>query len=311
MHSLLRKGKYLTVWMKGDKMKGYFEGWYFKQQNRDVAMALIPAVHRDKIGKWSASLQVITSDKSCVMWLPFTDVFYERSPLKVNFGRNLFSLDGIQVDMVQDGCELKGELEFKGIRPPAYDIMGPFSLIPGMQCGHSLFSMRHEVRGKLTLNGENFDFSQGSGYIEGDRGRSFPKEYLWTHCNFNHISGKGSIMLAVADIPMVYESFTGIIGFVCFRGKEYRFATYLGAKIQFLDENTVKVEQGSYVLIVQLLGENHQILRVPLMGDMSRKIKESLCCKVKYLFKYEGKPMLEFTTNRASFEKEYHKNKKW
>lgn len=38
-------------------------------------------------------------------------------------------------------------------------------------------------------------------------------------------------MLSVADIPVMGLRFTGIIGVVLWRGKEYRLATYLGAKV--------------------------------------------------------------------------------
>ena len=41
----------------------YFEGWYLKCQTRDGrALALIPAVHQDRTGRRSASLQVLAED---------------------------------------------------------------------------------------------------------------------------------------------------------------------------------------------------------------------------------------------------------
>ena len=39
-------------------------------------------------------------------------------------------------------------------------------------------------------------------------------------------------MLSVADIPFAGTHFTGSVGSVFFRGKEYRLATYKGLKIQ-------------------------------------------------------------------------------
>lgn len=38
-------------------------------------------------------------------------------------------------------------------------------------------------------------------------------------------------MLSVADIPMAGIHFTGIIGAILWMGKEYRIATYLGARV--------------------------------------------------------------------------------
>lgn len=38
----------------------WFEGWYFKHQGEEGGLALIPAIHRERRGDWTASLQVIT-----------------------------------------------------------------------------------------------------------------------------------------------------------------------------------------------------------------------------------------------------------
>ncbi len=103
-----------------------------------------------------------------------------------------------------------------------------------------MWSMRHEVRGRVEVNGKLFDFSRGVGYWEGDRGRSFPKEYAWTQCLFKG----GSLMLSVADIPMAKMHFTGIIGVVLWKGREYRLATYLGARVVVNRNGMLRIVQG-------------------------------------------------------------------
>ena len=60
--------------------------------------------------------------------------------------------------------------------------MGPFRFLPGMECSHGVISMGHALEGTLTLNGAVLDFAGGTGYVETDRGRSFPSAYLWTQC---------------------------------------------------------------------------------------------------------------------------------
>jgi hypothetical protein len=112
--------------------------------------------------------------------------------------------------------DLSGDLRYTAPARPRSDIMGPFSFLP-MECRHSVFSMRHGVSGTLRLNGRLLDFEGGTGYIEGDRGRSFPKRYLWTQCSFP----EGALMLSVADIPFAGARFTGIIGFVYMNGGKY------------------------------------------------------------------------------------------
>lgn len=104
--------------------------------------------------------------------------------------------------------------------------MGPFRYVPFLQCRHSVFSMRHSVHGQFCVNGTTYIFQNATGYIEGDRGYSFPRKYAWTQCSFPG----GALMLSIADIPFCGFHFTGIISIVHLQGKEYRLATYLGAK---------------------------------------------------------------------------------
>lgn len=44
--------------------------------------------------------------------------------------------------------------------------MGPFALIPFMECRHSVWSMRHFVRGTVIINGEDYVFQNAWGYWE-------------------------------------------------------------------------------------------------------------------------------------------------
>lgn len=84
---------------------------------------------------------------------------------------------------------------------------------------------------------------------ESNPGRSFPKAYIWTQC----FSTDGTLMLSVAGIPMAGIRFTGIIGVILWRGKEYRIATYLGARVVKIQDKMVWVKQGSLELDVRLL----------------------------------------------------------
>lgn len=60
-------------------------------------------------------------------------------------------------------------------------------------------------------------------------------------------------MLSVADIPMAGIHFTGIIGVVLWHGKEYRLATYLGAKVSQNQNGKIRIVQGNMELEVCLL----------------------------------------------------------
>lgn len=112
-------------------------------------------------------------------------------------------------------------------------------------------------------------------------------------------------MLSIADIPMAGIHFTGIIGVVLWHGKEYRIATYLGARVVKLQNKMAQVAQGSLELDVCLLKPSGYMLKAPSKGDMVRTIRESAACRAFYRFRKDGQTLFSFETDRASFEFEY------
>jgi len=56
------------------------------------------------------------------------------------------------------------------------------------------------VDGEININGTPFVFQNAIGYIEGDRGYSFHREYVWTQRSFP----KGSLMLSIAAFEYEY-----------------------------------------------------------------------------------------------------------
>ncbi len=286
-------------------MKKYFRGWYFKCSNDTDTIAFIPAIHSDG-RKESASLQVVTKEGAYI--IDYNEICYERPNLKVVIGKSVFSSDGIKINIKSKDVTAYGELEFRDINKIKYDIMGPFKFVPKMECRHSVFSMSHIINGKLVVNGKRYIFNNGIGYIEGDRGCSFPKSYAWTQCHFN----EGSLMLSVADIPFMGSCFSGVIGVIKIKDKEYRLATYLGAKMNYIGDGKIVVSQGGYLLVIKLLDKSIKRkgiqmleLNAPNMGGMTRKIKEGIECKAKYRFSYNGDKLLELVSDKASFEYEY------
>ena len=280
------------------RKKDYFKGWYFKCSSKNKTIAFIPAFH-SRNNKETASLQIITDESSYNLSFPFLE--YSEDPLYIRIGNNIFSENGIRLNIESDKLIVKGNLHFGMFSPIGYDIMGPFKYIPFMQCRHSVYSMRHQVGGNLSINNQHINFQSGTGYMEGDCGTSFPSRYIWTQCFF----GNGSLMLSAADIPMLGFNFTGIIGVIFLSGKEYRIATYLGAKISEIDSSSITVVQGSYKLNAKLIKTNAHSLAAPNNGKMNRIIHESASCKAYYKFSYKNKILCEFISDRASFEFEY------
>ncbi len=281
------------------KNTGYFKGWYFKCSTEEKTIAFIPAYHYSNNIK-SASLQIITDDKA--LNIPCKTLHHLKKTLYVKIDDCIFSDKGITLNFQDDNLKLEGALRFEALYPIHYDIMGPFKFVPFMQCRHSVYSMFHKINGQITINNQRLEFKNGTGYIEGDSGRSFPKRYIWTQCSFEN----NSLMLSVADIPFLGFHFTGIIGVVLLDGKEYRIATYLGARMKQVDKNTVTIKQGSFEFTAKLLSKNAQPLAAPTNGDMRRTIHESAACEAYYRFSHKDRILCEFITDKASFEFEYH-----
>lgn len=159
----------------------YFEGWYFRHLSPGgEALAVIPAFHTGADGRAAASIQVIAREGTWSADFSGTALQVSEGLFQVWLDGNLFNRKGIWLDIHAPGLRLSGELRYGPFTPLKSDIMGPFRFVPHMECSHGVISMGHQIEGSLMLNGKSLDFTGGTGYIETDRGRSFPDAYLWT-----------------------------------------------------------------------------------------------------------------------------------
>ena len=279
-------------------MHGSFYGWYFKCQSDTQTLAVISAVHQAG-RKRTSSIQMIT-DRG-VWTVTFPGDAFCRKGRNLSIGENQFGETGIRLAVRTPALTIKGKLDFGTLTPLKYDIMGPFALVPFLECRHSVWSMEHSVSGTVYINEQKYTFQNACGYWEGDRGRSFPKEYIWTQCCFPG----GSLMVSVADIPMAGMHFTGIISVVLWQGHEYRLATYLGARAVHIQNRMLRIVQGDLELEAWLLEARHHPLKAPANGDMVRTIHESAACSAFYQFRKGNHTLFAFETDKASFEYEY------
>lgn len=268
----------------------YFEGWYLKHQRGNDTMAFIPGRSDD-----TAFIQIITNNESYNIEYPLTSYRRDES---IHIGKCEFSKDGIRVD-IDDCIRVHGDISYSGQTPIGYDIMGPFKFFP-MECRHGVISMRHNLKGQINVDGKDFDFTNGIGYMEQDSGTSFPKTYTWIQCN--NFNEECSIMVSIADIPFMGINFKGCICVVYYRQKEYRLATYLGVKIEHSTERKIVLKQGKYRLAIDIPENKGNKLYAPDKGTMARTIHENASCKAQFRFYIGGKILLDFESNNASFE---------
>lgn len=303
-----------------DKMcdrKNYFYGWYFRCQGRDGSAAVIPAVHLSS-EKCSCSIQMVTQRDSLYREFPIEQFRINRKRKMMRIGENVFSTKGIRLQFdaafkekagdggngtadeksAEKSVTVRGILHFGKFSKPKYDIMGPFALIPGMECRHAVYSMRHTVNGELRLGCEKIQFQNAAGYMEGDSGTSFPDKYIWTQ----HFLPQGSVMLAAASIPLAGMHFTGTIGFLLDGNREYRFATYLGAFVTKMEDRELWIRQGHYRLCIRFAGVDGSVLKAPVNGQMTRKVRENIACEVEYTLMRGKKVILHEVTEKAAAE---------
>ncbi|MDD4125894.1 MAG: tocopherol cyclase family protein [Eubacteriales bacterium] len=265
-----------------------FQGWYFKHRAGENIISFIPGYAENRY-----FIQVITENFSRVYnikRLYFSD--------GINADKCRFGKRGVYIDLPG----IYGKLRYGKFTRLDTDIMGPFRFLP-MECRHGVISMNHGVDGSLCIDGKMINFNGGHGYIETDGGSSFPGKYLWLQCNSFPVDC--SVMAAVADIPVLFAltHFMGCICAVIFKGKEYRIATYKGARIISSADNHIILKQGKLLFEADIIKNNSVFgLSAPVRGKMSRIIRESNNAAVRLRLWNDDKPIFDLTSDYASFE---------
>ncbi|MGI6701230.1 MAG: tocopherol cyclase family protein [Christensenellales bacterium] len=278
-------------------MKAYFKGWYFKQSEGHISLALIPSYHIDRYKNKYSSVQIITNQHTLILKYPYEEMCICKD--KIVVANNIFSAYGIRFKSKDPAVDI--DLNYGEFKTLESNIMGPFKYVPFMQCRHDVISVYHKVSGRAVINSEEIIFSDGSGYIESDSGTSFPKTYLWTQCSYFD-KAPCSLMLSVADIPFIIDSFTGCILFIYHQGRHYRLATYNGAKMLEFNEKRVQIAGKNMSFTAELIKKNDKKLLAPVMGELIKPIHESICSTVRYRFIKDNKTVFDFVNDNSSYE---------
>ena len=252
-------------------MKNHFKGKYFKFISEDgFSFAIILSNSND-----GNQIQLITKEDSYLI----TDTRQVKTDLESFF----------EINIVQDNLVLKGKLFLGKLNPLKKKVMGPFSYIPFMECKHNIYSMYHDVKGKVECNGSIHEFNKGIGYIEGDKGVNFPKKYIW----YNSVTKNSTLTLAIASIPFGLFTFTGVLCFMKSRNKEYYFCTWNRVRIIKIDKYYLELKKGKYTLKIELPEVKGHNLSAPVKGNMNRFIKENLSILSSYTLLYKNEVVLE------------------
>lgn len=259
-------------------MKNKFFGIYYKHVSLNGDMIAII----DSVSNEGPMVQLITND--------FAITVKDISQVKV-------SMKGISLDIHQDNVDIVGDISYGELLKNKKDVMSYYRFLP-IECKHKIYSMYHELMGSLAINNKNISFDRGYGYIEGDKGRNFPKEYLW----LNASKPETSITLAIATIPLGLFKILGTTCIINHKGKEYRFGTYNFAKTVLISKNHVTVKKGKYVLDITIDDFDTKKLKAPEKGDMVRYIHECPAVAIHYTLKKKDEVVIDTNHPYASFE---------
>lgn len=301
-----------------NKKRRYFEGWYFKciSADRKHAIAIIPGMAIDPQGNRQAFIQVINAvtGKTWYHHFPYPEFNARTDRFDVEIENNSFNAQGLSLNVDTAEGSIKGRLTFhnshpfpKGLKHPG--IMGPFGLVPFMECYHAIIHLYHEIKGEIDLDGELMDFNGGVGYIEKDYGRSFPKTYLWLQAS-HFEAGDASFVFSRANIPFLGMEFPGFFAyFTDFNGITRRFATYNFSRLEKWEVDTAKgscageLEGPNGALAFKAQMASGGRLRAPVDGLMDREIVESITAKVWLrLTNNQGDVIFESISSEAGME---------
>lgn len=282
----------------------FFEGWYFKHQSPEHTLILIPAFHLGPEGQSYASLQIILDEKA--YYLPFREKDFEASThrLYIRLGQTVFSEKGCRIHLDLPDCPIRGHLHYGKFGTPKRSFMGPFEHLP-LPCFHEVLSLSHSLRGRLSVSGQIWDFTGGTGYLEKDWGTSFPDSYLWLQCGWKETpaspvcsaaphaggrSSRSSVMLTVASLDLNHHPVTACSSLILHEGRQYRLSTYQGGRLIRCNPRRIALRQGPYLLQVILTGtadspaspsSSSVLLHAPQEGRMTRTIREHPRCLMR------------------------------
>ena len=293
-----------AVFHGGRPTRQFFEGWYFKLISADQQerIAVIPGIftHPDPDLR-HAFIQYLNGSTNEVIYHRFpVDSFHgSKSRFDVRIGDNLFSPDGLELNIENENQKIKGRIDLDTLKPwpiTAFSpgVMGPYRFVPLMQTYHGILSLDHGLKGRLEIDGKAADFSGGRGYIEKDWGRTFPRAYIWMQSN-HFAEDEVSVTASVATIPWLGDWFRGFLVGLYNQGRLYRFTTYLGSEISRLEVNDQQViwylvgnrktdpkaEFPGYKLKIVATRGSGGLLSSPELDGMTPRILESLTAEIE------------------------------
>lgn len=285
----------------------YFEGWYIKGMGKEFNFSIIIGIQYQKQKTFAFIQFMDTLHQSSIYEIyEEPDLHIQSNPFILKLNETILTEDHVHLCM----NEVLADVTFEAKTPLTANrymptIMGPFAYLP-MQCYHAVISLHHELSAALTIQNQTYEI-KGIGYMEKDRGSSFPSQYLWFQAN--HPVHHTGIFLSIASIPLKPITFTGIIAVIYIGEQQYRIASYLGAHIQQMEitqketlHADITIRQRQLCLQLHLIQKDICALHAPYEGGMHIKIQESLNSVGHIVFSIGKNVIYEDTLTNAGLE---------
>jgi tocopherol cyclase len=296
------------------KMRGYFEGWYFKHVTSDLSgvWSFIPGISLNNSDP-HAFIQIINGVTGDTYYKAFavSDFRMKNNSFDLSIGNSRFTEKNILLDIETENLRIEGEINYhNSVKYPSTlfspGIMGWYSFVPFMECKHGIISVNHTLTGRLKVNNTDISFNNGKGYIEKDWGTSFPEAWIWIQSN-NFSNPLTSFTFSVAKIPWLGRFFPGFIAFLYYNEEFILFSTYNKSVLSEVihDEEGVSLTMKNRKYTLRAVSRKNTFgeLKAPSSGVMSRRIKESVDSEVTLsLFDLNGLLIYNDTGKRAGME---------
>jgi len=272
------------------KNKNFFEGWYFKLVSKDMkhSIAVIPGIFMDSSNERSHSfIQFLNGDNLDYSYIRYDcNLFYSNpNNLSITIKNNNFSLNGININLNEQGLSISGKIKFKNLFKWPDTLLNPGSMgfynyLRFMQCYSQVCAMNMDLVGALTINGKALDFTGGKGYIEKNWGKAFPFSWNWVQCNtFNNI--EASLSCSIGYIPFLGSNFRGFLIGLLVDKEFYKFTTINRSKLiikQHLSDITLNVCNNKYLLEIRTVTNKnmYMMLNGPRDNKMIPLVQETL-----------------------------------
>jgi tocopherol cyclase len=272
----------------------FFEGWYYKLVDAagEARYAVIPGVFLSEDPAVAhAFVQVLDGSTGDATYHRYpVDAFRAaRRSLHVQVGPNRFTDRVVELDLEGHGRVVRGRVELGRLEPwPVRvwspGIMGPYALVPWMECNHGVVSFDHELLGELHIDGRPVSFTGGRGYLEKDWGAAFPAGYVWMQTNHFAANPGTSLTASIAIIPWRGSAFPGFIIGLWHEGRLHRFATYTRARTTHLELTDDHVDwtvvDRHHELRLRARRAEGGLLYGPTREDMASRVGETMRASV-------------------------------